>query len=107
MSAFCSCFRSSPHVTDNNSSRAGRRNGNRQSIVKDKGMSLLEMNKRGMDEGDEEELFDDDGERDEGIRVSHQTDMLNHRYEENKVRKSQLSDLAIVLSAWRVLANLY
>ena len=80
MSAFCACFKSNAQVTDNASSARRGRGGNRQSIVKGNGkeMDLLELNKRGMN--DEEEWIDgDDGDPNDIIRASNETDLLMHR----------------------------
>jgi len=64
-------------VTDNDQ----RRKANRNSIRSQKqGMDVLEINKRGMEL--HEEWIEDDSNNDDNHRVSHQTDMLNGRYNE-------------------------
>jgi len=89
--AFCGCFKSNHQLSDNANSSTRRGKGNRQSIIKNKEMDLLDMNKRGMDGPvpEEEEWVENDDNNDDN-RVSHQTDMLmsGKDFEENKVSQT-------------------
>ena len=59
MSALCNCFKSNPQVTDNHVARSNKSNRNSIAVSKP-GMELLELQKRGMQDQNEEWIEEED-----------------------------------------------